>query len=161
MSPNGRSAGRRIGGLLFWFLNAGEIYTTFAVLGISGYAWAYGAPAYLALTSVSLAATLGYWLMPKIWAAGRERGLLTQADFFADHYQSRLLGVVVALAGIAALVIYVQIQIVALGLVVRLTLGPGGGAGAGGADCGGGDAGVRVHRRACAPRRLRRRSRTC
>jgi SSS family solute:Na+ symporter len=116
--------GRRIGGLLFWFLNAGEIYTTFAVLGISGYAFAYGAPAYLALTSVSLAATLGYWLMPKIWAAGRERGLLTQADFFADHYDSRLLGVVVALAGIAALVIYVQIQIVALGLVVRLTLGP-------------------------------------
>jgi SSS family solute:Na+ symporter len=116
--------GRRIGALLFWFLNAGEIYTTFAVLGISGYAWAYGAPAYLALTSVSLAATLGYWLMPRIWAAGRTRGLVTQADFFADHYQSRLLGIVVALAGIAALVIYVQIQIVALGLVVRLTLGP-------------------------------------
>jgi SSS family solute:Na+ symporter len=116
--------GRRFGVAIFWFLNAGEIYTTFAVLGISGYAWAYGAPAYLALTSVSLSATLGYWLMPRIWAAGRERNLLTQADFFADHYQSRLLGVVVALAGIAALVIYVQIQIVALGLIVRLTLGP-------------------------------------
>lgn len=116
--------GRRFGTLIFWFLNAGEVYTTFAVLGISGYAWAYGAPAYLALTSVSLSATLGYWLMPRIWAAGRARNLLTQADFFADHYQSRLLGVVVAVAGIAALVIYVQIQIVALGLIVRLTLGP-------------------------------------
>jgi SSS family solute:Na+ symporter len=116
--------GRRFGVAIFWFLNAGEIYTTFAVLGISGYAWAHGAPAYIALTSVSLSATLGYWLMPRIWAAGRQRGLLTQADFFADHYQSRLLGIVVALAGIAALVIYVQIQIVALGLIVRLTLGP-------------------------------------
>ncbi len=40
--------GRSMGTLIFWFLNAGEIYTTFAVLGISGYAWAYGAPAYLA-----------------------------------------------------------------------------------------------------------------
>lgn len=116
--------GRRFGMAIFWFLNAGEIYTTFAVLGISGYAWAYGAPAYLALTSVSLAATLGYWLMPRIWAAGRERNLLTQADFFADHYRSRALGVVVAVAGIAALVVYVQIQIVALGLIVRLTAGP-------------------------------------
>lgn len=115
---------RRFGMLIFWFLNAGEIYTTFAVLGISGYAFAFGAPAYLALTSVSLAATLGYWLMPRIWAVGRERNLLTQADFFADHYQSQMLGVVVAVAGIAALVIYVQIQIVALGLIVRLTLGP-------------------------------------
>jgi SSS family solute:Na+ symporter len=117
--------GRRLGMVIFWFLNAGEIYTTFAVLGISGYAWAYGAPAYIALTSVSLAATLGYWLMPRIWAAGRSRNLVTQADFFADHYNSRWLGVVVALAGISALVIYVQIQIVALSLVVRLTMGDG------------------------------------
>jgi solute:Na+ symporter, SSS family len=116
--------GRRLGMAIFWFLNAGEIYTTFAVLGISGFAWAFGAPAYLALTSVSLSATLGYWLMPRIWAAGRARNLLTQADFFADHYQSRWLGVVVAVAGIAALVVYAQIQIVALSLIVRLTLGP-------------------------------------
>lgn len=115
--------GRRFGVLIFWFLNAGEIYTTFAVLGISGYAYAYGAPAYLALTSVSLSATLGYLLMPKIWAAGRARNLVTQADFFADHYRATWLGVVVGLAGIAALVVYVQIQIVALSLIVRMTLG--------------------------------------
>jgi SSS family solute:Na+ symporter len=115
--------GRRFGILVFWFLNAGEIYTTFAVLGISGFAWAYGAPAYLALTSVSLSATLGYLLMPRIWAAGKARGLVTQADFFADHYQATWLGVIVGLAGIAALVIYVQIQIVALSLIVRLTIG--------------------------------------
>ncbi|MDT7663790.1 MAG: solute:Na+ symporter, family, partial [Pseudonocardiales bacterium] len=45
--------GRRFGTVLFWFLNAGEVYTTFAVLGIAGYAYALGAPAYLAFTSVS------------------------------------------------------------------------------------------------------------
>jgi SSS family solute:Na+ symporter len=116
--------GRRFGIVIFWFLNAGEIYTTFAVLGISGYAWAYGAPAYLALTSVSLAAVIGYWLMPRIWAAGHEHQLVTQADFFAAHYRAKWLGVVVALAGIAALIVYVQIQITALGLILRLTLGP-------------------------------------
>ncbi|MBY0619151.1 sodium:solute symporter family protein [Sphingomonas ursincola] len=115
--------GRRMGTLIFWFLNAGEIYTTFAVLGISGFAWAYGAPAYLAFCSVSLSAAIGYWLMPKIWAAGRARALVTQADFFADHYRARWLGVVVAVVGIAALVVYVQIQITALGLILRMTLG--------------------------------------
>ncbi len=115
--------GRKFGVLIFWFLNAGEIYTTFAVLGISGFAWAHGAPAYLALTSVSLSATLGYWLMPLIWNAGRRYGLVTQADFFAAHYQATWLGVVVGLAGIAALIVYVQIQIVALSLIVRMTLG--------------------------------------
>ncbi|HEY1335772.1 MAG TPA: hypothetical protein VGF31_16030, partial [Myxococcaceae bacterium] len=114
---------RRLGTWIFWFLNAGEIYTTFAVLGIAGYAWAYGAPAYLALTSVSLASAVGYWLMPRIWAEGHRHGHLTQADFFARRYGARWLAIVVALAGIAALVVYVQIQITALALTLRLTLG--------------------------------------
>jgi SSS family solute:Na+ symporter len=114
--------GRRFGTLIFWFLNAGEIYTSFAVLGISGLAWANGAPAYIAFCSVSLSATLGYWLMPKIWSAGRRRGLLTQADFFAEHYGARWLGLVVAIAGIAALLVYVQIQITALSMVLRVTI---------------------------------------
>ena len=116
--------GRKLGTLVFWFLNAGEIYTTFAVLGISGFAWAYGAPAYLAFCSVSLSAALGYWLTPMIHAYGRRHGLVTQADFFAHRYQARWLGVCVAGAGLIALVVYVQIQITALTLVVRLAVGP-------------------------------------
>jgi SSS family solute:Na+ symporter len=115
--------GRRFGAWIFWFVSAGEIYTTFAVLGISGYAWAFGAPAYIAFTSVSLACTLGYLLMPRIWAAGRQYGLVTQADWFAAHYRAPWLGVVVALAGIVALLIYVQIQLTALTLVFKLLLG--------------------------------------
>jgi len=115
--------GRKLGTIVFWFLNAGEIYTTFAVLGISGYAWAYGAPAYLAFCSVSLAAAVGYWLTPLIQIYGRRHGLVTQADFFAHRYRSQWLGVVVAVAGLIALVVYVQIQITALTLVVRLAVG--------------------------------------
>jgi SSS family solute:Na+ symporter len=115
--------GRKFGTVLFWFMNAGEVYTTFAVLGISGYAWALGAPAYLAFTSVSLSYAIGYWLMPKIWRAGRDNELITQADFFATRYQAPWLGVVTAIVGIAALIVYVQIQLVSLSLVVRLTLG--------------------------------------
>lgn len=117
--------GRRFGMLIFWFLNAGEIYTTFAVLGISGFAWAFGAPAYLAFLSVSLSAVVGYWLMPRIWEAGKRLDLVTQADFFAAHYRAAWLGSVVGLAGIAALIVYVQIQITALSLIIRLSLGTG------------------------------------
>jgi SSS family solute:Na+ symporter len=113
--------GRSMGTLLFWFMNAGEIYTTFAVFGIAGYAWALGAPAYLAFCSVSLSFVIGYLLMPKIWRAGRRAGLVTQADFFAYRYDARWLGVVTGLIGIASLVIYVQIQLVSLSLVVSLT----------------------------------------
>jgi SSS family solute:Na+ symporter len=112
--------GRRFGTIVFWFLNAGEIYTTFAVLGISGFAWSFGAPAYLALCSVSLSASVGYWLTPKIWAAGFRGKLISQADFFAAYYRSKWLTLTVAIAGIAALVVYVQIQITALSLIIRL-----------------------------------------
>lgn len=115
--------GRRFGSVLFWFMNAGEVYTTFAVLGISGYAWALGAPAYLAFTSVSLSYAIGYWLMPAIWRAGRKHGLITQADFFVARYDAPWLGVVTGVVGIAALVVYVQIQLVSLSLIVQLTLG--------------------------------------
>lgn len=115
--------GRSFGSVLFWFMNAGEIYTIFALLGISGYAWAMGAPAYLAFTSVSLSYAIGYWLMPKIWRAGRRHGLITEPDFFAARYGAPWLGVVTGIVGIAALVVYVQIQLVSLDLVVRLTFG--------------------------------------
>ncbi|MEW7850740.1 sodium:solute symporter family protein [Massilia aurea] len=115
--------GRGMGTLLFWFMNAGEIYTTFAVFGIAGYAWAMGAPAYLAFCSVSLSYAIGYLLMPKIWRAGRTAGLVTQADFFAARYEAPWLGVVTGLIGIGALIVYVQIQLVSLGLVVALTFG--------------------------------------
>jgi len=71
----GRLGGRRGGGfgtVLFWFLNAGEVYTTFAVSGYRRLRLrVWGAPAYLAFTSVSLSYAIGYWLMPRIWRAGR------------------------------------------------------------------------------------------
>ena len=115
--------GRHFGSIIFWFLNAGEIYTTFAVLGISGFAWSFGAPAFLALSSVSLSAIVGYWLTPKIWAAGSNGRLISQADFFDEHYGSKGLTLAVAVAGIAALIVYVQIQITALSLVVSFATG--------------------------------------
>ena len=114
--------GRSLGTLIFWFMNAGEVYTTFAVLGISGYAWALGAPAYLAFCSVSMSYAVGYWLMPKIWKAGRLGKLVTQADFFAARFDAPWLGVITGVIGIASLIVYVQIQLVSLGLIVQLTL---------------------------------------
>jgi SSS family solute:Na+ symporter len=61
--------------------------------------------------------------MPKIWRAGRQHGLITQADFFAARFGARWLGVVTGAVGIAALVLYVQIQLVSLSLIVQLTVG--------------------------------------
>lgn len=61
--------------------------------------------------------------MPRIWEAGRRGGLVTQADFFTAQYGSTSLAVLVGLAGIIAILVYVQIQLTAMSLTLRLTLG--------------------------------------
>ena len=38
--------GRDFGTILVWVLAAGEIYTTFTFLGLSGWVYGFGAPAY-------------------------------------------------------------------------------------------------------------------
>ncbi|WP_156096110.1 sodium:solute symporter family protein [Amycolatopsis jejuensis] len=114
--------GRRFGNVLFWFLNAGESYSTAAVFGISGYAWAAGAPAYLAFTTLPAVYVAGYWIMPKIWRSGRRFGHVTQADFHAARYHAQWLGVVTGMVGIAALIVYVQIQLISVSMIVRLAV---------------------------------------
>ena len=68
---------------------------------------------------MSLSYAVGYWLMPRIWRAGRQEGFVTQADYFAARYEAPWLGVLTGVIGIASLVIYVQIQLISLGLIVR------------------------------------------
>jgi len=108
--------------IIFWFLNAGEIYTTFAVLGISGLL-GHRCPGLPGLELSLSIAIVGYWLTPKIWAAGSHGKLISQADFFDEYYKSKGLTLAVAVAGIAALVVYVQIQITALSLLIRFATG--------------------------------------
>src|SRR3954452_736802 len=91
--------GRKFGAVTMWFLQAGEVFTTFTFLGMAGLAFTGGVAALYALPYVPLAYVGLYFLGPVIWRRARERGHLTQADFLADHYDSRLLGRVTALFG--------------------------------------------------------------
>ena len=54
---------------------------------------------------------------------GKDRGYITQADYFADRYRSPGLGRLVAAVGVIFLLPYLQLQITGLGLVVRLVTG--------------------------------------
>ena len=114
--------GRSLGTLIFWFMNAGEVYTTFAVLGISGYAGAWRAC--LSGFLFGVVELRGRLLAhAQDLARGPPEGFVTQADYFAARYEAPWLGVLTGVIGIASLVIYVQIQLISLGLIVRLTLG--------------------------------------
>ena len=112
--------GRRFGVVLIWLLMAGEIYTTFTFLGASGWAYGKGAPAYYILIYGTLAYTLSFFILPKLWRVGKRHGLHTQPDFFVKTYGSRPLGVFVAAIGILSILPYLQLQLSGLGMIVEI-----------------------------------------
>ncbi|MBD5634054.1 MAG: sodium:solute symporter family protein [Candidatus Eremiobacteraeota bacterium] len=112
--------GRSFGALFLWILLAGEIYTSFTVLGAAGWAYGKGAPAFYILCYGTVAFVLSYFFLPPIWTIAKERLLLTQADFFADRYGSRRLGMLVAAIGFVFLVPYVTLQLTGLEILLRI-----------------------------------------
>jgi SSS family solute:Na+ symporter len=113
-------AGRRFGLLLIWLLMAGEIYTTFTFLGASGWAFSKGAPAFYILIYGTLAYTLSFFILPALWRVGKRYGLHTQPDYFIKRYDSRSLGVFVALIGVFSIIPYLQLQLAGLGFIVEV-----------------------------------------
>jgi solute:Na+ symporter, SSS family len=115
--------GRSFGGVLVWFLSAGEIYTTFAFLGGSGLLYAEGAPAFYILANVPLAYTIGYWLLPRIWNMSRRHDFYTQGEYFHRRFNTRWLQVLVALVAIIGLVSYTQLQLTGLSTILGVLFG--------------------------------------
>jgi SSS family solute:Na+ symporter len=115
--------GRRFGAATMWFLQAGEVFTTFTFLGMAGLAFTGGVAALYSLPYVPLAYAGLYWLAPVIWKRARARGHLTMADFLHGFYESRVLAVLSAVLGVVFLLPYLQLQITGLGLAVQLATG--------------------------------------
>lgn len=111
--------GRSFGRWLNWFIMAGEIYTAFAFLGASGWAYARGGPTFYILGYGALAYLIGYYLLPAIATAGRKHGLMTQPDLIEKLYGSKTLGILTACIGIAFLLPYLQLQLSGLGLIIE------------------------------------------
>jgi SSS family solute:Na+ symporter len=112
--------GRSFGTVFLWVLLAGEIYTSFTFLGMAGWAYGMGAPAYYIFAYGTCAYVIGYFLLPAIWQFAKDRSLLTSADFFQVRYSSRALGVAVGLVQFVLIVPYVTLQLSGLQLLLRI-----------------------------------------
>lgn len=112
--------GRSFGTIFLWVLLAGEIYTTFTFLGIAGLSYSQGAPAFYVMAYGACAYVIAYFLTPAIWRVGKERNLLTGADFFEVSYESRALGVGVALLQFIMIVPYVALQLSGLQILLQI-----------------------------------------
>ena len=112
-------ASGQFGGLLLFFLAAGEIYSIGTMIGFPGGIYAKG-PAYGVwfLGYILLAYPVGYFLNPLIWRAGRVYGAVTLSDLFKGHFQSRPLELTVTISAIIFLVPWGQLQFT--GLIIAL-----------------------------------------
>ena len=111
---------RRFGAALMYLLLAGEMYTTFSFLGASGWAYSRGGPSLYILAYIALGNVVSFFILPRIWEMGRRHGMQTQPDFFKVRYGNKYLSGLVCLVGIAAVVPYLQLQIVGLGIIVNV-----------------------------------------
>jgi len=112
--------GRNFGILLVFLLMAGEVYTTFSFLGAPGWAYSRGGPTLYALSYLSLAYVVAFFVLPQVWELGRRHGMQTVADFFGIRYGNRYLGGFACLVGIVCLVPYVQLQITGVGMILEV-----------------------------------------
>ncbi|HVP55977.1 MAG TPA: sodium:solute symporter family protein [Candidatus Eisenbacteria bacterium] len=113
-------AGRGFGLILVWLLMAGEIYTTFAFLGASGWAYSRGGPTLYIIAYLSLAYVVSYFILPRIWEVGHRFALHTQSDFFRQRYGSTPLAALVAVVGVLFIIPYLQLQLTGLGIIVQV-----------------------------------------
>ncbi len=113
-------AGRTLGVFIIFFALAAEIYSGFTFLGAAGWAYKYGVPILYAVIYATLAYVVAYNLLPAIWRLAKARGYLTMPDFFADRFQSKIVGVVAALIALAYILPYLQLQIGATSIIIEL-----------------------------------------
>jgi len=112
-------ASREIRTMIMYFALAAEIYSAFTFLGLAGWAFTYGYSTYYALAYFTTAYSTGFMLAKYYWTYAKKYSYITQADFFADRYESRLLGILVGVIGVLALLPYIQLQITGTGIIVE------------------------------------------
>src|SRR5207237_10714242 len=72
----------------------------------------------LASPDTILACPIVYVVMPKLWAVGHRRGHVTSSDYVTDRFDSRFLGLLVAVTGIVATIPYIALQMFGIEVVL-------------------------------------------
>ncbi len=115
-------AGRQFGIVVTWFLLGGTIYTAYTFAAVPGLVYGVGALGFFAVPYTVIVYPLAFVLLPRLWAAAREGGHVTVADYVRGRYSSPLLALAVAVTGILATMPYLALQL----LGIRAVLDAGG-----------------------------------
>ena len=108
--------GRNFGPVIMFVLMAGEIFTTYVFLGGSGGAYRMGGPIIYIFNAFCY--IVPFWILPPIWRYAKEHRVLTQSDFFSKKYDSKPLGLLVAIVGVVSMIPYIVLQLKGLKIIV-------------------------------------------
>lgn len=117
-STEGYVAGdRNLGFVVLYFIMGASIYSAFAFLGGPGWAYSRGAAAFYIIAYGTVGLLPWYFLGPRIARLGRTRGYVTQAELFADRYQSSVISAILAFISLVAFIPYLILQMQGAGYV--------------------------------------------
>jgi solute:Na+ symporter, SSS family len=111
-------AGRRFGTITSWFLLGGDVYTAYTFIAVPGLVFATGALGFYAVPYTIIVYPIVFLVLPKFWTVARHRGYVTPADFVRERFDSSLLALLVAVAGIMATMPYIALQIYGIEVVL-------------------------------------------
>src|SRR5712671_7316117 len=111
--------GRQFGTWITWFLVGGDFYTAYTVIALPALVYAVGAYGFFALPYTITVYPIVYLIMPRLWHEARRAGYVTAADVVFGRHGSRWLATAVALTGVVAVMPYIALQLVGMGVAIK------------------------------------------
>ncbi|MBW2096130.1 MAG: sodium:solute symporter family protein [Deltaproteobacteria bacterium] len=117
------AASRSLGFFIMYFLMGGAIFSAFAYLGGPGWAYSKGAAAFYILGYCALG-LVPWWIWgPRAERAGKKFRYVTQAQLFADRFQSKALSIIIAVVSVLAFIQYITLQMKGSAYVFEIASG--------------------------------------
>ena len=114
-------AGRKVSGVVSALTYAATTYSAFMMVGLVGlsYASGVGALGFELFYLVGTLFLLSYYA-PKVWEMAKERGYITPGDMISERY-GREVAVVMSVVATIALIPYLSVQLIGVGLILDKT----------------------------------------
>lgn len=111
--------GRNIGGVVSALTYAATTYSAFMMVGLVGFTYStgIGSAGFELMYLVGTLFLLSYYA-PRIWKMGREKGLVTPTEIFAERYGSHVTKIIAFIA-LIALIPYTSAQMIGVALILE------------------------------------------
>ena len=114
-------AGRSIGPIITAITIFATLQSGFSILGFAGLFYLNGVGAAMAVFVAFTQAMILYVIFRRIWVAGKKYNLNSQADYFADRFESpKAMKIIVGLIGLTAVIAaHFSVQLNSLGIIMQ------------------------------------------